>query len=211
MEHTFWAKPLRGLVFSAPSSAMRSWTPSVARQKTVYKVKFSYRDCGACPVRTQCTQSGRRSLTLRSRAEFAALQDARRREQAGGYAHLYAQRAGIEGVHAQGVRRAGLRRSRYIGEPRTHLQHVATAAALNLLCIYAGSGRSDCHDSSPPVCCDHETSSVMERFRIRHQYQSEEEPVSREFFMALHKPKRASRGLQLSRLVPSLPTISNSR
>lgn len=26
----------------------------------------------------------------------------------------------------------GLRRSRYIGEPRTHLQHVATAAALNL-------------------------------------------------------------------------------
>lgn len=30
------------------------------------------------------------------------------------------------------VRTMGLRRSRYIGEPRTHLQHVATAAALNL-------------------------------------------------------------------------------
>ena len=26
----------------------------------------------------------------------------------------------------------GLRRSRYIGEPRTHLQHVATAAAINV-------------------------------------------------------------------------------
>ena len=32
----------------------------------------------------------------------------------------------------QGVRRMGLRRSRYIGEPRTHLQHMATAAAINL-------------------------------------------------------------------------------
>lgn len=26
----------------------------------------------------------------------------------------------------------GLRRSRYVGEPRTHLQHVATATAINL-------------------------------------------------------------------------------
>jgi hypothetical protein len=30
----------------------------------------------------------------------------------------------------------GLRRSRYIGEPRTHLQHVATAAAINLSRLY---------------------------------------------------------------------------
>jgi transposase len=45
---------------------------------------------------------------------------------------MYAQWAGIEGVHAQGVRLMRLRRSRYVGEPRTHLQHVATAAALNL-------------------------------------------------------------------------------
>ena len=30
------------------------------------------------------------------------------------------------------VRRMGLRRSRYIGEPRTHLQHVVTATAMNV-------------------------------------------------------------------------------
>ncbi len=30
------------------------------------------------------------------------------------------------------VRRMGLRRSRYIGEPRTHLQHVVTATAINV-------------------------------------------------------------------------------
>jgi DDE family transposase len=42
-------------------------------------------------------------------------------------------RAGIEGTHAQGMRRCGLRQSRYIGLARTHLQHIATAAALNVV------------------------------------------------------------------------------
>lgn len=46
--------------------------------------------------------------------------------------HLYAQRAGIEGTLSQGVRAFGLRRSRYRGLAKTHLQHVATAAAVNL-------------------------------------------------------------------------------
>jgi hypothetical protein len=54
------------------------------------------------------------------------------REQSEEFAPLSAGRAGIEGIHTQGVRRMGLRRSRYIGEPRTHLQHVATAAAINV-------------------------------------------------------------------------------
>ena len=66
------------------------------------------------------------------REAHVALETARQREQTEEFAALYEQRAGIEGVHAQGVRRMGLRRSRYVGEPRTHLQHVATAAAINL-------------------------------------------------------------------------------
>jgi IS5 family transposase len=45
---------------------------------------------------------------------------------------LYARRAGIEGTISQGVRAFGLRRARYRGLAKTHLQHVATAAALNL-------------------------------------------------------------------------------
>ena len=31
------------------------------------------------------------------------------------------------------ARRMGLRRSRYVGEPRTHLQHVVTATAIDWL------------------------------------------------------------------------------
>lgn len=49
------------------------------------------------------------------------------------FTKIYAKRAGIEGTILQGVRTMGLRRSRYIGQEKTHVQHVATAAALNLI------------------------------------------------------------------------------
>ena len=45
-------------------------------------------------------------------------------------------RAGIEGTISQGVRKMGLRKSRYIGLPRTRLQHLATAAAINLFRVF---------------------------------------------------------------------------
>ncbi|WP_019506294.1 transposase [Pleurocapsa sp. PCC 7319] len=44
----------------------------------------------------------------------------------------YTPRAGIEGTISQSVRVNDLRRSRYIGLTKTHLQHLATAAAINL-------------------------------------------------------------------------------
>jgi hypothetical protein len=47
----------------------------------------------------------------------------------------YARRAGIKGTISQGVRVCGLRRTRYVGEAKVHLQHVAMAAAINVLRI----------------------------------------------------------------------------
>ena len=44
----------------------------------------------------------------------------------------YQQRAGVEGTLSQGVRAFGLRRTRYRGLPKTHMQHVAIAAAMNV-------------------------------------------------------------------------------
>ena len=41
-------------------------------------------------------------------------------------------RAGIEGTLSKAVRVNGLRRSRYIGAAKTHLQQVLTAADINL-------------------------------------------------------------------------------
>lgn len=45
---------------------------------------------------------------------------------------LYRARAGIEGTFSQAVRISGLRQARYRGLKQTHLQHVATAAAVNV-------------------------------------------------------------------------------
>ena len=113
-----------------------SWTPTKTRGQDVIKIKFAYTTCGACPVRAQCTQAKRRTLTVRRREASEALEAARQREQTEEFADLYDLRAGIEGTHSQGVRRMGLRRSRYVGEPRTHLQHVATATAINMCRIH---------------------------------------------------------------------------
>lgn len=76
-----------------------SWTPAIDKRKNeVIKLKFSIKDCHACPSRSLCTRSTRyprRTITIRR------------------------------------VRALGLRRSRSIGQEKTPLQHLATAAAMN--------------------------------------------------------------------------------
>jgi transposase len=113
-----------------------SWTPTWTRNQEIIKIKFGFAICGACPVRSQCTKAKRRSLSVRRQEAHFALDAARQRERTEEFKQEYAKRAGVEGVHAQGVRRMGLRRSRYIGEPRTHLQHVVTATAMNICRVH---------------------------------------------------------------------------
>jgi transposase len=109
------------------------WSPAVDRgHNEVIKVKFSATDCRRCPSRPECTRSTRRTLTLRPREQYEALEAAREREGSAEFRHEYSRRAGVEGTLSAGVRACGLRRSRYAGEAKTHLQHVATAAALNV-------------------------------------------------------------------------------
>jgi hypothetical protein len=69
--------------------------------------------------------------------QYLALQAARLRQQAPDFKERYAPRAGIEGTLSQGVRGLDLRRSRYIGLAKTHLQHVFIAAALTIVRIGA--------------------------------------------------------------------------
>jgi transposase len=105
----------------------------------VIRVHFRDQDCRGCPVQAQCTTSrerGRR-LTLRPQEQQAALQAARARQETAEFKAQYALRAGVEGTLSQGVRAFGLRRSRYIGQAKTHLQHVLTAVALTVARVYA--------------------------------------------------------------------------
>src|SRR3954462_15338473 len=53
------------------------------------------------------------------------------------HAAQYRARAGIEGTLSQAVHTMHLRQARYIGLAKVHLQHVLTAAALNLVRIAA--------------------------------------------------------------------------
>lgn len=110
-----------------------SWTPALGRRKNkVIKIKFSRRHCQACPQRALCTDGIRRSLSIRPHDQYLALRVARQRQATPEFRRTYAQRAGIEGTFSLGVRSHDLRRARYIGLPKTHLQHLSIAAAINL-------------------------------------------------------------------------------
>ena len=72
-------------------------------------------------------------LGLQTREEHETLQAARQRQTTEAFRQQYAARAAIEGTHEQAIRRCGLRRCRYIGLAKARLQHIITAAAINLV------------------------------------------------------------------------------
>jgi transposase len=113
-----------------------SWTPAVDRRTNdVIKLKFATTDCSVCAHQSECTDSTppRRTLTIRPKDQYQALRAAREREMSIAFKEQYAQRAGVEGTLSQGIRAFEMRRSRYIGLARTHLQHVLTATAMNFV------------------------------------------------------------------------------
>jgi transposase len=114
--------------------SLRWYETQTARGRTMIHIDFATADCTLCPVRSLCTRAKTlpRSLTLQPQAEHDAIQTARQRQTTPAFAEQYARRAGIEGTVSQGVRRFGLRHARYRGLAKTHLQHVATAAAINV-------------------------------------------------------------------------------
>jgi transposase len=126
----------------------QSW--HVRREKYGHEyiqARFSPADCWACSDQSDCTRSKRRvrTVTFKPRVEYETLQSARERQETERFKHKYKKRAGIEGTISQGTRAFDLRRARYIGLAKTHLQHLATAAAINLTRVvswFVEKGRS---------------------------------------------------------------------
>jgi transposase len=111
------------------------WCPiQTWRGNAKIHVAFSKVDCRACVVRESCTRAKDRprSVSLHAQAEHKALEEARERQGTDEFWALYCKRAGIEGTISQGVRAFDLRQARYRGLAKTNLQHMATAAAINL-------------------------------------------------------------------------------
>jgi transposase len=103
-----------------------------SRHIPLIRVSFARETCQACAVRIQCTRGQARGITFRPREPYEALQAARQREQTDEFKETYRKRAGVEGTISQATRTGDMRRSRYIGLAKTHLQNIAIAAAINL-------------------------------------------------------------------------------
>ena len=123
-----WARCPRGRL----SIGWKEYTD--ADRSPYVSIRFSASDCRDCPVRPQCTRASKqgRHLKVPTEAQHAALREVRSFIDSEAGRQLYARRAGIEGTLSQGVRSFGLRRSRYRGEAKAHLQHMATMCGAEL-------------------------------------------------------------------------------
>jgi len=118
----------------------QSWHPGQdPHGNEIIKVQFGRADCRRCDCRELCTKSktGPRGLQFKPQLEYEALQVARQRQETVQFKQTYKKRAGVEGTISQATRSFDLRRSRYIGLAKTHLQHIAIAAAMNLSRLWA--------------------------------------------------------------------------
>jgi transposase len=122
------------IVTCPQGEASQGWKLGVGfRGKPAIRVWFPRRVCRVCPVRTQCTTSPKgRQLLFPPRETFLSLQSARQRERTEAFREGYQKRSGIEGTISQATNALGMRRTRYCGLAKVHLQHLVTAAAMNL-------------------------------------------------------------------------------
>jgi transposase len=116
------------------------WTPGRdVSGDPVIRIRFDRATCRVCPTRQVCTtaKDAPRQLTVRPQAHHEAIQAARLRQETPEFKAQYALRSGVESSLSQGIRRFDLRQSRYIGLARTHLQHLLTAVAMNVVRVIA--------------------------------------------------------------------------
>jgi transposase len=117
------------------------WNTVTQRGIDAIVIKFAAETCRGCPVREQCTRSVSprvgRQLTVPPREVHDAQLAARATQDTPHWQARYARRAGVEGTIRQGVAVTGMRRARYRGLPKTTLEHVYSAVALNLIRLHA--------------------------------------------------------------------------
>ena len=102
------------------------------RNHELTRVKFKRVECEPCPVHDLCTKHNRRTLSFHEQPLFELIQQRKQEQYTEAFRKRYGKRAGIEGTISQGVFALGMRRSRYRGLGKTHLQFLLTAAAMNL-------------------------------------------------------------------------------
>jgi transposase len=113
--------------------ASASWTPCRPRETDAIVVTWAKADCGPCPARELCTKGTRRQITIRDRDLHEALAAARAEQTTDTWKRRYAARAGVEGTMRQTTHVAGIRTARYVGLPKTPLEHNVAATAIDMI------------------------------------------------------------------------------
>jgi Transposase DDE domain len=114
-------------------TASSSWTPCRKNEGEAIVVSWAKSACMPCPVRQLCTSGKRRQITLRPRDLHEAVAAARAEQATAQWKARYAARAGVEGTMRQATHVTGIRRARYLGLPKTRLEHTIAAAAVNMI------------------------------------------------------------------------------
>jgi hypothetical protein len=141
-------------------TASNIWSPASKDGTAVIVVRFPADACRPCPVRDACTRAaeGGRQLTLRPRQTREAVAAARAEQATDQWKRKYATRAGVEGTMAQAAHVTGIRRARYLGLPKTTLEHNIAAVAINLI-------RLDAWWTGTPL--DRTRTSHLQRLQLR--------------------------------------------
>ena len=113
--------------------ASATWTPCRQRETDAIVVTWARTVCGPCPKRDLCTKGRQRQITIRDRDLHEALAAARVEQTTDTWKARYAARAGIEGTMRQTTHVAGTRTTRYVGLPKTALEHNFSATAVNMI------------------------------------------------------------------------------
>jgi transposase len=118
----------------------RNWQPARSRDGLpIIRATFRQPDCRPCPDRARCTRSAdnARHVTFLPPRQQQAQQRIRAEQATDGWRRRYALRCGVEGLISQACRLCDLHQARYRGLAKTHLQHVLTALALNVVRVDA--------------------------------------------------------------------------
>jgi len=113
--------------------ASSTWTPCRQRHEEAIVVSWPATACLPCPARQLCTSGRRRQITIRPRELHEALASARTQQTSAQWKARYNARAGVEGTMRQATHVTGIRRARYLGLPKTQLEHNIAAAAINMI------------------------------------------------------------------------------
>lgn len=112
-----------------------SWRECTQRGWPAVVVKFDIPTCRPCPAREMCTTSKRgfRQLSVPPRQAHELQQTHRALQDTRAWRDKYRRRAGVEGTMHQAITTTDLRRTRYRGLAKVHLEHCIAATAINLV------------------------------------------------------------------------------